>query len=300
MKHAYCIIAHHEWELLRYLLKELDDIDNDIFLHIDKKEKKYEELKEWLSESCQYSNLHFVERRKITWGGASQIDCELRLFKEVLRTSENYLYVHLLSGEDFPLVSQRDLHAFFEENSGVEFLGYADDKFVENSRKKYSLYHIFQELCGRNKKSVFYIADYVFRKIQELFGVDRVKRYGITYKGGDNWCSLTRSAVKYLCDSEQYIKKIFKYTMCCDEFYKQTILYNSPYYKNIYCPNNRYQSNLRAIDWKRGKPYVFNIDDYDMLVSSGKLFARKLSIRNDKERELVEELIWHNKFKVSI
>lgn len=36
-KHAYCIMAHGNWEQLQMLITALDDERNDIFLHIDKK-----------------------------------------------------------------------------------------------------------------------------------------------------------------------------------------------------------------------------------------------------------------------
>jgi len=36
-KHAYLIIAYHQWDLLKVLIRMLDDERNDIFIHIDKK-----------------------------------------------------------------------------------------------------------------------------------------------------------------------------------------------------------------------------------------------------------------------
>lgn len=35
--HAYCIMAHGNWEQLQMLVNMLDDCRNDIYLHIDKK-----------------------------------------------------------------------------------------------------------------------------------------------------------------------------------------------------------------------------------------------------------------------
>jgi hypothetical protein len=36
MKHAYLIIVHHEFEVLKLLLQALDDPCNDIYIHFDK------------------------------------------------------------------------------------------------------------------------------------------------------------------------------------------------------------------------------------------------------------------------
>lgn len=40
-KHAYLIIAHNQFALLKELLKSIDDERNDIYIHIDKKYRKY-------------------------------------------------------------------------------------------------------------------------------------------------------------------------------------------------------------------------------------------------------------------
>lgn len=36
-KHAYCIMAHGNWQQLQLLINALDDVRNDIYLHVDKK-----------------------------------------------------------------------------------------------------------------------------------------------------------------------------------------------------------------------------------------------------------------------
>ncbi|UVV53809.1 hypothetical protein NXY15_04150 [Bacteroides thetaiotaomicron] len=37
MKHAYLIIAHNEFEILKRLIQALDDERNDIYIHFDRK-----------------------------------------------------------------------------------------------------------------------------------------------------------------------------------------------------------------------------------------------------------------------
>lgn len=36
-KHAYCIMAHGNWQQLQLLVNALDDVRNDIYLHVDRK-----------------------------------------------------------------------------------------------------------------------------------------------------------------------------------------------------------------------------------------------------------------------
>ena len=41
MKHAYLIIAHNEFEILKRLIQALDDERNDIYIHFDRKLNHY-------------------------------------------------------------------------------------------------------------------------------------------------------------------------------------------------------------------------------------------------------------------
>lgn len=65
-KHAYLIIASGQFNVLKKLISCLDYADNDIYLHIDKKCKI--ENNEF-AELCKYSELYFIERMKVSWGG---------------------------------------------------------------------------------------------------------------------------------------------------------------------------------------------------------------------------------------
>lgn len=68
---------------------------------------------------------------------------------------------------------------------------------------------------------------------------------------------------------------VFKHSICSDELYLQTIL-------NSYNPNINMDDNemaARYIDWKRGQPYTFTIDDVEELkriVNTKYAFARKI------------------------
>ena len=50
---------------------------------------------------------------------------------------------------------------------------------------------------------------------------------------------------------------------------------------NNYCDN--YETIRYLIDWKRGKPYVYRSADYEELMASDMLFARKFDWNIDKE-----------------
>ena len=92
-KQAYLIMAHDDFELLKILLKLIDAKYNDIYLHIDAKANvDVEMMHSWVVEST----LHIVKRMDVRWGGYSQIECEVCLLKEAIKTKHSYY--HLLSG----------------------------------------------------------------------------------------------------------------------------------------------------------------------------------------------------------
>lgn len=112
-RHAYLIICHNNFKILQMLLSAIDDDRNDIYIHVDKKtvDVPFEDIR---STVC-HSPLTFIERTFVNWGGYSQINVELALLSEATKTP--HAYYHLISGVDFPLKSQADIHQFFDDNA---------------------------------------------------------------------------------------------------------------------------------------------------------------------------------------
>ena len=72
-KHAYLIMAHDDFYILEKLLELIDDKRNDIFLHVDKKSKSFD--REKIIKIIKNSNIYFIDRMEINWGGFSQVKC---------------------------------------------------------------------------------------------------------------------------------------------------------------------------------------------------------------------------------
>lgn len=272
-KHAYCIIAHNEPLILEKLVKLIDDERNDIYVLIDLKAdiSVFRCIRTWKS------GLFFIPRIDIRWGTISQIRAELELFK--FASKKRYLYYHLLSGVDLPLKSQDYIHDFFQKNKGREFVGFTQDKKnMADLTRKTSYYYFFLENYKSNKnidRNISHVIHKFLLQVQVLFHIKRT--YDIELKKGCNWCSITNEFCSYLLEKEKYILEIFKYTLCGDEIFLQSILWNSPFRNNIYNLSDEFTSCMREIDWVRGNPYVWQDLDFEYLMSSNKLFARKFS-----------------------
>ena len=238
-------MAHHRFDVLELLLKDLDDDRNDIFLHVDKKNKKVPF--NLLRKCVQKSNLIFIKRIPVYWGGYSQIKCVLNLLETAFNTAK-YDYYHLLVGVEFPLKSQDYIHKFFENFRGKEFIGFDNNGNYAKRLKYYRFWAKYERSSGRFKK-ILYEIDRKFLRFQERIGVNRLTQKEEYYhKGYANW-SITSNLVKYILPFKKSIKKMYKYTACADEVFLHTIVYHSKFINNVYDINNEYHSCMRITTW---------------------------------------------------
>ena len=105
----------------------------------------------------------------------------------------------------------------------------------------------------------------------------------IMYKGSQ-WFSITHELVEEVLKEEKFIKKFFHKSYCPDELFVNVIVMNDK--TQIINPNN----NLRYIDWKRGIPYVWKLEDYEELICNEALFARKFTCETNEGKILISKL----------
>ena len=276
MKHVYMIIAHQDFPVLESLIETLDYPDNDIVLHLDRK------VKYSVMYQPKNSNLYLVpddKRVDVRWGDCTQIWSELALYNEAYRHGP-YSYYHLVSGIDLPIKNQSYIHEFFENHDGKIFLGLMVNAWRTKSKIEY--YHLFtKNLRGRSfSAKCEKILHWGITQAQKVLGVKRSTREFPTLAKGANWCCLPQDAVEYILSKENYIRKRFKYTYAADEVYKASILYNSPFRERFYNTKEEYEGCMRLVDFKRGNPYEWQMKDWDEIMASNKLIARKFTTKN--------------------
>lgn len=276
-KHAYLIIAHRIDYTFYTLLRMIDDSRNDIFIHIDKKTSFT--CSDILSKVSRSTVFILDNRISVTWGDLSQITCELMLFEKATQI-DRYKYYHLISGQDLPIKSQDYIHEFFS-SSNLEYIGFEREKFIYADRVQY--YHFLQPLIGRKdsliKRSINKI-ETLSLSIQKAIGIERFPN-GLFQKG-TNWVSVTDAYAQSLVRAKNTILKQYRWTLCCDEVYKQSFALDNGYEKKCYKYDNKY-CNMRKIDWKRGCPYTWRSSNINELLESSCLFARKFDSTVDKD-----------------
>lgn len=276
MKHAYLIMAHNNFYNLRLLLKLLDDERNEIYIHINKKVKNWND-DEWKCITKK-SKIHFVKRVKVRWCCYSQMDAVKNLLIESTRTYHDYY--HMLSGADLPIKTNDEIDQFFTENKGKEFVGFAPEFDSEKICQK----NYFIKYFKSNKKLFAKIMKNLSKlliQLQKMIGVDLSKKYNGQIKKGCDWFSISHEAAIYLLQQEPYFKSLFYKSFCPTEFFLHTVLYNSRFRKNIYSLDDENKGSQRYIDWNRGEPYVFKLEDKKLLLESPYMFARKFSQEED-------------------
>lgn len=265
-------MAHHKFDILKELLKDLDDGRNDIFLHIDLKSKDF--LPDDLCTIVKKASLYITERMDIHWGGFSQIKCVLMLLEKA--TAIGYhSYYHFMVGVEFPLKTQDYIHQFFDRNQQYEFIGFdhADKKYVE--RIKY--YYLFNEYARNNTffQKVLNKLNFGCVYVQKKLHVDMIKRYGTVFKKGNaNW-SITHDLARYVLSQKEEVHRIYRHSFCGDEVFVHTIVFNSDFYERVYDIKDEYRSSMRITTWENEKNQ-FQLKDLDYLLGCGRLFARKI------------------------
>ena len=141
-KHAYLVMAHQDWSLLSRLLQCIDDPRNAIFIHVDKK-ADFPAAAVYRPEkaTCTY-----IPRRRVSWGGYSIVAAELALLEAA--AARGYDFYHLLSGQDLPIKSQDEIHAFFDgQDPGNSYVGFSpEDDYRRTAAERLGKYHFLQEL----------------------------------------------------------------------------------------------------------------------------------------------------------
>ena len=116
----------------------------------------------------------------------------------------------------------------------------------------------------------------LFLLLQKATGFRR--RADWEFRKGSNWVSITHVFCQYLLSRKSEILARFAHTLCADEIFVQTILWNSDFRKNIACTDDDIlRAAARAIDWQRGSPYVWQETDAAYLGGCPAILARKFS-----------------------
>lgn len=270
MKHAYLILAHGKYEKeLLTLVHMIDHVDNDIYIHLDKRSSIHVNN---ILNMITKSRCFFIDRKKISWGGFSIIDAEMRLLEKAYKSGQ-YRYYHILSGLDLPVKSQDYIHSYMEKHDGEEFIKLVYFPHNEHPEMRYSQFHFLQDRLIGKERNIWKYIDFSSCYVQKFLGIKRFQDQKMC--AGSQWMSITNDCVCYILEHSESILKQYKWTYCCDEYFIPTTIFDSVFYSNI-----SDKGNLRYIvfTWFSKhdlSPKVLTEYDFDSINMPDILFARK-------------------------
>ncbi|RBN50310.1 beta-1,6-N-acetylglucosaminyltransferase [Flavobacterium psychrolimnae] len=274
MQQVILITAYKNYNHLEEIILFFD-VDFEIYIHIDKKSKI---TKDELNQLKKYSQVKLVSQKyKVNWGGFNHLKSILFLAEKALKNSQNY-YFHLLSGHDFPIKKLTEFKEYFDNNRKLEFINYFDVPkigWVDNGgMDRIEYYNLYDALDAKIPKQNGLIRRLIAIQKRLTFKRPISSKFPKLY-GGSTWWSLSRDCLQYVVNftkNNNFVLKRFKYTLCSEEFYFQTIIMNSHF--SLKVANN----NLRYIDWvarNGNNPAILDTSDFEKLVATDAFFARK-------------------------
>lgn len=278
MRQAILITAYRDIPMLEKLVNYFDD-DFELFIHIDKR------CRENISAIQEKPHVHIYRKYAVEWGDYKHLLAIVMLMQEAYRHDE-LEYFHLITGSDYPIMPLDKFKAYCEEHRC--------DNFLEH----FHLPHPdWGAEGGLNRIQYWWLRPNTHRStgsqltrklvnLQRRLGLKRSFNYlnGKLYGGGTYW-SLSRKAIEaaldYINAHPSYLRR-FRMTSIGEEICLPTLLANS----GLPLINNY----MRYIDWgpDGANPQVLSEKNYDKIVASGVLFARKME--SGVSDKLIEQL----------
>jgi hypothetical protein len=270
MRIACIIMAHKEPGQVERLIKKFSPLPFDFYIHIDEKinARPFEYL-------AGLPNVHFIQQRiRVRWASYSFLNAVIQSLKEVSVSGIPYDFLTVMSGQDYPIKPVSQFYDSLAENKGRNFISYElGNEWWSHAISRVNQYHFTNfDFRGRYRIQFFLNALLPSRKFPlpyKLFGGPRAM-----------CMTITLDCASYIVDFIQKDKKLrrfIRFTWGPDEFVIPTLIMNSEFKETVI------NDNFYYIDWSGGgsNPKILRGEDYDKLVSTDKLMARKFDIRVD-------------------
>lgn len=273
-KMAFLISAYTQPKSLHALIRKLNQmLEADFYVHIDLKV----DLEPFRSGLKDLSNVFFVRNRvRVYWGGYTQVEMQMALIEEMLQRNVRYLRVINLTGTDYPIVSGETLYEKLSKTQ-VEYICGFDVNSERRTGKKRMVY----------KYSRFYLMDTprVIRAMIKRLCLPRFyyRNFEMPMYYGSEYWALTYNCLKELYKAygeNKPLQRLLRYSFVPSEAWIHTVFFNSDWRKNALQQQEDSDDliDLSPITYFKYTDSIQILDenDYEDIVSSGRLFARKI------------------------
>jgi hypothetical protein len=273
MKQAILITAYKNAAHLTDIINTLTYKDRfSFYIHIDSKSKiKDDEIADLKKlEAVKLVTKQYL----VNWGGVNHLKAILSLASEAIKDND-IEYFHAISGQDFPVKSGKFIENYMNLNRGKEYISYFKfpyQNWPEGGYSRFEYYNLYDVFDGASPIGRRIINS--LRYIQSKLNIKR-KHPSLQFYGGGTWWTLSAGCLKYIfnyIDNDPSFLKMFNHSFCSEEIFFQTIILNSPFREKVA------NDDLRYIIWEHrngSRPANLDDTDFDEIVKSNKLFARK-------------------------
>ncbi|HSJ30536.1 MAG TPA: beta-1,6-N-acetylglucosaminyltransferase [Longimicrobiales bacterium] len=279
MNVAYIISAYRLPGQLVRLVRRLDAPGTSFFIHVDAKSEDavFRAMAEPLRDR---PNVHFLPRHACYWGDFGHVQATLKGLSALLAAGQPFDYVVLLTGQDYPLRSNAEIAATLEAAAGqvmLHWMPIPNPHWTDGGAYRIEHWHF---RLGRRPLS-FPGAPFRHAWLNAAWSLParllRLRRsfpHGLSPYGGSSYWIMPADCARYVdgfVRSHPDFVRFFRHVRVPDEIFFHTIVMNSPFRGRVAA------DDLRYIDWGAGgdNPKVLTTADFDALMRSGKLFARK-------------------------
>lgn len=275
---GFLIGAYKDEKGLLDLIKSLSS-NGKVYVHINALSTlNIEKLK----KLC-LSNVIFIKKVKVTWGGISHLKAILYMLSLMIK-DKDIDYIHIISGQDLKIKSWDYFTAKFNGSKNIYMSCVNIKEAPGNIQRRYLYKHFFTNIDSRKKWYKFFdhrICD--FQKKRKNIG-----NFSDIYKGMI-WISAPTNAYEYAINYYNNHDK-FRYDIAHilipEEIFFQTIFMNSEYKKDII------KNNLRFTIWseRHGSiPAYLDESDITQIDESDCVFARKVD--SSISKKLIEHYL---------
>jgi len=264
------MLVHKNENQINKLIDHLSK-DFDVYVHIDKS----------ASINIKNRNNVFVFKEyKTYWGSFNIVLSTLLLLKEAHQ--KGYDRYILISGQDLPIKTNEEIKTFFKNNDS-EYIDMIkiprEDGWPRIDRLTH--YHLDSKYHGQDDIIKYKIFYRLGRRMLSFYSKCFPRKLNYTFYAGPQWFNFTHNCVNkifdYLASDKNYIER-YKWTLISDEIFFPTIIH---LFEGLKIEKNC----LRYLDWDivAEHPRTLQMDDYEKIMQSDALFARKFDEEIDKE-----------------
>ena len=313
MNIAFLISAYKDPLQLKNLVDALKGDGSYFFIHVDKKVdiNAFKDLVPEFKQKCQ-GLLYTSRRYYVYWGGWNQVRYQKELLRSCIESSIDFDRIVLITAQDYPLVSRKNLFKTFQENKDKEYLiGLNLSKLSCSSPinkkqlNKITRYHFFRDffsfpacIQGRLCSLSYRLLGLLPPMKKHYIAIDKSQK--------DVWLSSSYFSLSWKCakyvyeclENKKEYTRYFRWSYVPEELLIPTIIFNSGFAQNATISRASEYPGLSKLSSLTYFNYgtqiqLFDESNYLELIGAresggGRLFARKFS--SDKSAKLIEML----------